>query len=54
MIKVKKTGLIYRNPMPHVHSEHAYFPSVATLASGRMLASLVIGEAFESTSIPLA
>ena len=48
MIRVCRTGLIYRNPSPHVHSVQAYFPSVAPLGGGRMLASLVLGEAFEA------
>ena len=48
--KVLKTGLIYRNPKPHVRSVHAYFPSVAVMANGEMLATLVLGEAFESVN----
>ena len=43
-----KTGLIYRNPIPHVKSIHAYFPSVAVNKYGGMLATLVLGEAFEA------
>ena len=42
------TGLIYRNPIAHVRSVHAYFPSVVTLDNGEMLATLVLGEAFEA------
>jgi sialidase-1 len=42
------TGIIYRNPISHVHSVHAYFPSVVVMDNGEMLASLVLGEAFES------
>lgn len=42
------TGLVYRNPKPHVRSIHAYFPSVARLADGDLLCSLVLGQAFES------
>jgi hypothetical protein len=48
IIKCTGTGLIYRNPKPHVHSVHAYFPSVVPLANGELLATLVLGEAFES------
>lgn len=47
-IKCIGTGLIYRNPKPHVRSVHAYFPSVALLANGELLCTLVLGEAFES------
>jgi sialidase-1 len=42
------TGLVYRNPKPHVHSVHAYFPSVVQMSNGELLATLVLGEAFES------
>ena len=45
-----RTGLIYRNPKPHVFSKQAYFPSVAVLANGEMIASFAIGEAFEASN----
>lgn len=45
------TGLIYRNPKPHVSSKHAYFPSVIVMENGEMLASYVIGEAFEAINL---
>jgi hypothetical protein len=45
------TGLIYRNPKPHVKSIHAYFPSVVSLPNGEMLATLCLGEAFEATNL---
>ena len=51
MIKKLKRGLIYRNPKPHVKSIHAYFPSVAVMANGEILATLALGEAFESTNL---
>jgi len=47
-IRNRGTGLIYRNPISHVHSVHAYFPSVIAMDNGELLASLVLGEAFES------
>jgi len=47
-MEVVGTGLIYRNPKPHVHSRHAYFPSLVNLGGGELLCSMVIGEAFES------
>lgn len=47
-IRILDTGLIYRNPKPHVHSIHAYFPSVVHLSNGDLLCSLVLGEAFEA------
>ena len=44
------TGIIYRNPKAHVKSVHAYFPSVAAMPNGEMLATYVLGEAFEATN----
>lgn len=49
-IQSLKSGLIYRNPKPHVRSIHAYFPSVVSLNGGEMLATFVLGEAFESAN----
>ncbi len=43
-----RTGIIYRNSKPHLYSKHAYFPSIVVLNNGDMLASIVIGEAFEA------
>ena len=45
-----RTGLIYRNPKTHVFSKQAYFPSVAVMGNGEMLASFAIGEAFEAAN----
>jgi len=45
-----RTGLIYRNPKPHVFSKQAYFPSVVVMDNGEMLASFAIGEAFEAAN----
>ena len=50
-IKVLDTGIIYRNPKPHVHSIHAYFPSAVCMDNGEMLATLVLGEAFEAPNL---
>ncbi len=47
-IKNLRAGLIYRNPIPHVHSVHAYHPSVARMSNGDLLASFILGEAFEA------
>jgi len=49
-VELIATGLIYRNPKAHVRSVHAYFPSVATLPNGEMLATLALGEAFEAVN----
>ncbi len=43
-----ETDVIFRNPRPHVKSIHAYFPSVAVLPDGQMVATYVLAEAFES------
>ena len=50
-IRCLNTGLIYRNPSPHVHSVHAYFPSVTSMDNGEMLALFVLGEAFEAPNL---
>ncbi len=47
-IKIKSTGLIYRNPKPYLRAEHAYFPSVVRFSETEMLATFVLGSAFES------
>ena len=47
---VLDTGILYRNSKPHVRSVHAYFPSVAALGDGRLVATAVLGEAFEAAN----
>ncbi|MBP1993950.1 sialidase family protein [Paenibacillus eucommiae] len=44
-------GILYRNPMPHVYSKQAYFPSVIQLDNGELLASFCIGQAFEAEDL---
>ncbi|MGI6088336.1 MAG: sialidase family protein [Kiritimatiellia bacterium] len=51
LIKKLATGLIYRNPQPHVRSVHAYFPSIAVLPGGQLLAAAALGEAFEAANL---
>ncbi|NLY02236.1 MAG: exo-alpha-sialidase [Rhodopirellula sp.] len=46
-----ETGLVYRNPKPHVVSRHGYFPSVVALPDGTLVALYVLGQAFESTDL---
>lgn len=46
----KVTGLIYRNPAPHVVSRHAFFPWVIYMENGELLSSFVIAEAFEAAN----
>jgi len=42
---------MYRNPTPHLTSVHAYFPSVAVMPGGDLLATIVLGEAFEAVNL---
>ena len=51
MLKNLKTGVLYRNPKPHVSSVHAYFPSVVSMPDGELVATYVLGEAFEATNL---
>ena len=48
MIKYVDTGIVYRNPIPHVKSIHAYFPSAVQLPDGEIVISMALGQAFES------
>jgi len=50
-VTVQDTGLVYRNPIPHVHSVHAYFPSMVNLGGGELLCSVTLGEAFEAPDL---
>lgn len=50
-IEVKGTGLVYRNPMPHVRSEHTFFGSVAVLSANEMVAAFDMGSAFEAIDV---
>jgi hypothetical protein len=43
-----ETGLIYRNPKPHLYSRQASFPSLAILPDGDLLAAFGLGSGFES------
>lgn len=47
-ITLQETGLVYRNPKPHIRSVHAYFPSLAVLDNGELLCTGMLGEAFEA------
>jgi hypothetical protein len=46
-----ETGLIYRNPKPHLRSRQASFPALALLPSGELLASFAIGSGFEAADM---
>lgn len=47
-IEYLETGILYENPRPHVRSRHGYFPGLAVLPSGGLVALFVVAEAFES------
>jgi hypothetical protein len=47
-ISMIETGLIYRNPKPHVYSRQATFPSLVLLPNGELLAAFGVGSGFES------
>jgi sialidase-1 len=47
-MKVLERVVLFTNPMPHLRSRHGYFPGVAALPDGTLLALFSMGEAFES------
>ena len=42
------SGIVYRNPHPHLRAVHAWHPSLALLADGRLVAGFDLGQAVES------
>lgn len=48
MLQCLETGLVYRNPHPHLRSIHAWHPTVVRLDSGELVAGFDLGEAVES------
>lgn len=44
------TGVLFRNSVPHLKSVHGYFPSVVALPNGNLLATYMVGEAFEAVN----
>ncbi|HAH45627.1 MAG TPA: hypothetical protein DCM07_12375, partial [Planctomycetaceae bacterium] len=52
-LKQLETGILFKNAKPHVKSVHAYFPSVAALPDGSLLAMYMLGEAFEAVDLKL-
>ncbi len=44
------SGILYQNDKPHLKSVHAYFPSVAAMPNGELLATYVLAEAFEAVN----
>lgn len=50
-LQVLDTGVVYRNPKPHLHSRHAYFPSLVHLPGGELVCGFDIGSAFEAVDV---
>jgi hypothetical protein len=48
MIEVLGTGLVYRNPKPHLRAVHTWHPSLVLLDNGELLASFDLGQGAES------
>lgn len=48
MIQCQASGIVYRNPKPHLRSVHAWHPSLVVLDQRTLLASFDLGEAVES------
>lgn len=48
MIKCSATGLVYRNPKPHLRAIHTWHPSIVRLDDGELVASFDLGQAVES------
>jgi len=48
MIEVEATGLVYRNPKPHLRAVNAWHPSLARLDDGAMLCAFDLGQGPES------
>jgi hypothetical protein len=43
-----ETGLVYRNPRPHLQAVHAWHPTLVRLDGGELLAGFDLGQAVES------
>jgi len=50
-MKILDSGLIYRNPVPHLRSVQAYFPSIDKISDKEFIGTIVLGEAFESLNL---
>jgi hypothetical protein len=48
MIECAESGIVYRNPKPHLKAIHAWHPSVVRLDDGSLLVGFDLGEAIES------
>lgn len=48
MISIHSTGVVYRNPEPHLYAKHTWHPSLAHLGGERYLCGFDIGQGAES------
>jgi hypothetical protein len=48
MIECTATGLVYRNPKPHLYARHTWHPSLVRLPTGELLAAFDIAQAVEA------
>lgn len=48
MISVLDSGLVYRNPQPHLKALHAWHPTIVRLQDGTLLVAFDLGQAVES------
>jgi len=48
MIESIGSGLVYRNPKPHLRARHTWHPSLVLLGSGELVATFDIGQGAES------
>ena len=48
MLECVDSGLVYRNPAPHLRAVHAWHPSLARLDNGEFLAAFDLGQGAES------
>jgi sialidase-1 len=46
-----KSGIVFKNPSPHLKSVHAYFPSIVAAPNGKLFVIFTTGEAFESVNL---
>lgn len=46
-----ESGVIYRNPKPHLVARHAYFPSIVEVSPGELVAGFDLGTAFEAVDV---
>ena len=48
MIQPLETGIVYRNPKPHLRALHTWHPSLVHLSGGELLVTFDLAQAVES------